>query len=41
MKVHVSDYAVIYEQMHTVHSTVISETLQIDIFRFILQLAAH
>ena len=29
------------EEMHTVHTTVISETLQIDIFRFILQPAAH
>ena len=32
---------VIKEEMHTVHTTVISETLQIDIFRFILQPAAH
>ena len=29
------------EEMHIVHTTVISETLQIDIFRFILQPAAH
>ena len=29
------------EEMHTVHTTVISETLQINIFRFILQPAAH
>ena len=29
------------EEMYTVHTTVISETLQVDIFSFILQLAAH